>query len=81
MTTSAGLQKEIVSGFGLAAGIYSIVHGLLAKKFAFRSKAWKPGEEKVEFEPSWKDRLLIVFVGVCVAVVSLYSLVGLTRQH
>jgi hypothetical protein len=79
MVPSEGLRKEIISGLFLTAGIYSIVHGLTAEKFAFRSKAWKPGEEKSEFVPGWKDRLLIVFVGIVVGAVSLYSLLTLTR--
>ena len=81
MAPSEGLRKEIISGLFLAAGIYSVVHGLTAEKLAFRSKGWKPGEEKREFVPSWKDRLLIVFVGVVVAVSSLYSLLTLARRR
>ena len=79
MVSSELTRKEILSGAGLALGLYSIVHGLIAETLAFRSKAWKPGEEKVEFAPNWKDRLLIVFGGFCVAVVSLYSLLASMR--
>ena len=79
MAPSEGLRKEIISSLFLAAGIYSVVHGLTAEKFAFRSKGWKPEEEKPAFVPDWKGRLLIVLVGVVIAASSLYSLLILAR--
>jgi hypothetical protein len=65
----------------LLLGIYSIVHGLMARKFSFRSRGGKIGEERVEFSPRWKDRLLVVFAGLCVAIVSLIEFLGLRGRH
>jgi hypothetical protein len=75
------LRKELGSGVILVAAIYSIVYGLTAKTFSFRSRAWKPGEERVEFRPQTKDRLLIVFVGLFFVIVSVLSLSALWRRH
>jgi H+/Cl- antiporter ClcA len=71
------LWKQWPLWFGVAAGIYSIAYGLIARQFSFRSRAWWPGQERVKFTPKWYDRTLIVFVGLIVAIVSLCEILGL----
>ena len=75
------LGRELGSGLILLAAIYSIVYGLTAKTFSFRSRAWRPGDERVEFKPQTRDRLLLVFVGLCLAIVSVLSLSSFWRRH
>ena len=81
ITSTGELRKELGSGVILVAAIYSIVYGLTAKTFSFRSRAWRPGEERVEFKPQTKDRLVIVFLGLLIAIVSGLSLSALWRRH
>jgi hypothetical protein len=81
MVAAGDFRKELGSGVILLVAIYSVVYGLTAKTFSFRSRAWKPGEERVEFKPQTKDRLLIVFVGLVFLIVSVLSLSALWRRH
>ena len=81
MVAAVELRKELGSGAMLLIAICSIVYGLAAKTFSFRSRAWKPGEERVAFKPQTKDRLLIVFVGLILVIVSVLSLSALWRRH
>lgn len=81
MVAAVELRRELGSGVILLVAIYSIVYGLTAKTFSFRSRAWKPGEERVAFKPQTKDRLLIVLVGLFFVIVSVLSLSALWRRH
>ena len=64
------------SGLWLIFAIYIIIYGVTSKSFSFRSKGWRPGEERVEFKPNWRQRLLVVFPGILLAIDSLLSLSG-----
>ena len=81
MVATVELRRELGSGAILLVAIYSIVYGLTAKTFSFRSRAWKPGEERVAFKPQTKDRLLIVLVGLFFVIVSVLSFSALWRRH
>ena len=81
MVAAVELRRELGSGVILLVAIYSIVYGLTAKTFSFRSRAWKPGEGRVAFKPQTKDRLLIVLVGLFFVIVSVLSLSALWRRH
>jgi hypothetical protein len=70
-----------VSGLGLILGIYGIVYGLTAETFMFRSRSWWPGQERVRFTPSWRDRLLVVFAGLVVTITSTCSILGFQLRH
>jgi|HubBroStandDraft_2_1064218.scaffolds.fasta_scaffold895854_2 hypothetical protein len=74
------IPKRFVLALGVAFGVYSIVYGLVAKTFSFRSRSFT-FEEPSKFVPRWQDRALVVFGGVVVVIFSLLQLLGLHWHH
>jgi TRAP-type mannitol/chloroaromatic compound transport system permease small subunit len=82
-TTSIAMQDvshRITQWVVLVGGLYSIVYGLTARTFSFHSRAWKPGEERVEFHPQWKHRLLVALGGVVLVFQSLSPRLDLLKK-
>jgi hypothetical protein len=76
----SAIPNKFVPALGVAVGVYSIVYGLTAKTFSFRSRSFT-FEEPSKFIPKWQHRALVVFSGVCMVIFSLLSLLGLHWHH
>ena len=76
----SAIPNKSAPALGVALGIYSIVYGLTAKTFRFRSRSFTL-EEPSEFAPKWQHRALLVFLGVCLVIFSLLPLMVLHWRH